>query len=55
MPSCNWRRNGREELPKSKVRGGGREDQSHVQGGVAARAQEELEALSHVEGQEGQR
>ena len=61
------RRNGREELSKSKVRGGsreklphaptpearggGREDQPHVQGVVAARAQEGLEALSHVEGQ----
>ena len=49
-----WHRNGREELPKSEVRGGGREDQPHVQGAVAARAQEGLEELSHVEGQEGQ-
>ena len=63
------RRNGREELSKSEVRGGGREelphaptpearcggreDQPHVQGVVAARAQEGLEALSHIEGQEG--
>ena len=45
----------REELPKSEVRGGGREDQLHIQGGVAARAQEGLEELSHVEGQEGRR
>ena len=49
-------RNGGEELPKSEVRGGGwrtnpmtkargggREDQPHVQGAVAARAQEGLE------------
>ena len=50
-----WRRNGREELPKSEVRGGGQEDQPHVQGAVAARAQEGLEELFHVEGQEGQR
>ena len=49
------RRNGREELPKSEVRGGGQEDQPHVQGAVAARAQEGLEKLFHVEGQEGQR
>ena len=48
-------RNGREELPKSEVRGGGREDQPHVQGAVAAQAQEGLKELSHVEGQEGQR
>ena len=34
--------------------GGGQEDQPHVQGAVAARAQEGLEELFHVEGQEGQ-
>ena len=34
-------------------RNGGREDQPRVQGVVAARAQEGLEKLSHVEGQEG--
>ena len=39
----------------TKARGGGREDQPHVQGAVAARAQEGLEELSHTEGQEGQR
>ena len=32
---------------------GGQEDQPHVQGAVAAWAQEGLEELSHVEGQEG--
>ena len=36
-----------------KVRGSSREEQPHVQGAVAARAQEGLEELSHVEGQEG--
>ena len=36
--------------PTSEVRGGGREDQPHA---VAARAQEGLEELSHIEGQEG--
>ena len=41
--------------PTSKVRGGGRKEQPHVQGAVAARAQEGLEELSHVEGQEGGR
>ena len=39
--------------PTSEVRGGGQEDQPHVQGVVAARVQEGLEAISHVEGQEG--
>ena len=39
--------------PASEARGGGREDQPHVQGAVAAQAQEGLEELSHIEGQEG--
>ena len=36
-----------------EARGGGREDQPHVQGAVAVWAQEGLEELSHIEGQEG--
>ena len=39
----------------TEARGSGREDQPHVQGAVAAQAQEGLKELSHVEGQEGQR
>ena len=39
--------------PKPKARGGGREEQPHVQGAVAVQAQEGLEELSDVEGQEG--
>ena len=39
--------------PMPKARGDDREDQPHVQGVVAVRAQEGLEELSHVEGQEG--
>ena len=35
------------------VWGGSQEEQPHVQGDVAAWAQEALEELSHVEGQEG--
>ena len=31
----------------------GREDQPHVQGAMAARAQDGLEELSHIEDQEG--
>ena len=46
-------RNGREEPPTSEARGGGQEEQTHVQGAVAAWVQEGLEELSHVEGQEG--
>ena len=44
---------GQEEQPHAEARGGGQEDQPHVQGAVAARVQEGLEELSHVEGQEG--
>ena len=57
-PASEVRGGGWEEIfqaPKPEARGGGREDQPHVQGAVAARAQEGLEELSHVEGQEGQR
>ena len=36
-----------------EIRGGGREEQPHVQGAVAVRAQEGLEELLHVQGQEG--
>ena len=38
--------------PTPKARGGGQEGQPHVQGVVAVQAQEGLEELSHVEGQE---
>ena len=48
-------RNSRQELSKSEVRGSSQEDQTHIQGAMAARAQEGLEELSHVEGQEGWR
>ena len=37
----------------SEVRGSGLEELPHLQGAVAARAQEGLEELSHIEGQEG--
>ena len=40
--------------PTPETRGSGREDQPQVQGAVAAWAQEGLEELSHVKGQEGQ-
>ena len=40
--------------PTLQARGGGQEDQPHVQGAMAVRVQEGLEELSHIEGQEGQ-
>ena len=55
-PASEVREGGREELPHTphaRGWGGGREEQPQVQGAVAARAQEGLEELSHVEGQEG--
>ena len=57
-PTSEVRGSGWEELPhtpKPEVKGGGGEEQPHIQGAVAARAQEGLEDLSHMEGQEGQR
>ena len=57
-PKPEARGGGREEQPHAstpKARGGGWEDQPHVQGAMAARAQEGLEELSHVKGQEGRR
>ena len=38
-----------------EVRGSGREEQLHVQGVVAVQAQEGLEDVSHIQGQEGGR
>ena len=38
-------------MPEAK--GGGQEEIPHIQGAVAARAQEGLEELLHVQGQEG--
>jgi len=39
--------------PPPKARGGSREEQPHVQGAVAAQAQEGQEELLYVQGQEG--
>ena len=55
-PKSEVRGGGREEIshaPTPEARGSGQEDQPHVQGGLAAWAQEGLEELSHVEDQEG--
>ena len=43
----------RRSNPTPNTRGGSWEDQPHVQGTVAARVQEGLEELFHVQGQEG--
>ena len=41
--------------PQPKARGGGWEEQPHVQGALAAQVQESREELLHVQGQEGRR
>ena len=53
LPRLRSRAVARRSNPTPEARGGGWEDQPHVQGAVAVRAQEGLEELSHVEGQEG--
>ena len=53
-----YKYSGQEELPHApmpEASGGSREEQPHVQGAVAAWAQEGLEELSHIGGQEGWR
>ena len=41
--------------PTPEARGGGREEQPHLQGVVAAQVQEGLEELFHIQGQKGRR
>ena len=47
-------RKARRSHPTLEGWGGGQEEQPHVQGAVAAQAQEGLEELFHVQGQEEQ-
>ena len=42
-----------EELPHTEARGGSLEERPHIQGAVAVQAQEGLEELFHIQGQEG--
>ena len=55
MPGCDGAGVAERSYPTPEVRGGSQEEQLQVQGAVAAWAQEGLEELSHIEGQEGQR
>ena len=55
-PASDVRGGSQKELPHApmpEARGGSWEDQPHIQGALAAWAQEGLEKLSHIEGQEG--
>ena len=53
VPGCDSTGAAERSYPTPKARGSGQEEQPHVQGGVAAWAQEGLEELFHVQGQEG--
>ena len=53
VPGCDGAGKAKRSYPTPEARGGGREDQPHVQEVVAAWAQEGPEELSHIEGQEG--
>ena len=53
VPGCDGVGAAQRSYPTSEARGSGREELPHVQGAVAAQAQEGLDELSHVEGQEG--
>ena len=55
MPGCDGAGMAERSYPASYARDGGREEQPHLQGMVAARAQEGLEELFHIQGQKGQR
>ena len=53
VPGCIGTGAAERSYPMPEVRGGGWEEQSHVQGEAAAWAQEGREELLHVHGQEG--
>ena len=55
VPGCDGAEVAEGSYPTSEARGGGREELLHVQGVVAAWAQESREELLHVQGQEGRR
>ena len=53
MPGCDGAGIAKRSYPTSDVRGGRLEELPHLQGAVAARAQEGLEELFHIQGQKG--
>ena len=55
VPGCDTAGAAERSYPMPEARGGSREKQPHIQGVVAARAQEGLKELLHVQGQEGRR
>ena len=55
VPGCDGTRTAKRSYPMPEARGGGWKEQPHLQGVVAAQAQEGLEELFHVQGQKGRR
>ena len=55
MPACDSAGAAERSYTMSEARGGGLEELHHIQEAVAAWAQEGLEDLLHVQGQEGWR
>ena len=53
MPGCDSAGAAKRSYATPKARGGGREEQPHIQGAGAAQAQAGLEKLFHVQGQDG--
>ena len=53
VPGCNDAGMAERSYPSPKARAGSQEELPRVQGAVAARAQEGLKELFHVQGQEG--
>ena len=53
VSGCDSAGTAERSYPASEARDGGQEEQPHIQGAVAAWAQEGLEELSHTEIQEG--
>ena len=53
MPGCDSAGAAKRSYCTSEARGGGREEQPHIQGAVAARAQESLEEIFHVKVRRG--
>ena len=54
-PGCDGTGTAKRSYPASEVRGGSQEEQPYVQQVMAARVQEGLEELLHVQVQEGWR
>ena len=53
VPGCDGAGKAERSYPTPEARGGGREEQPHIQGAVAAREQEGLEELVHIKVRRG--